>query len=64
MGSSDLQNLWKAKSFQPECHIDFDCIIGNKKTAFLKATVGSEYFSGDPITGLAITGYACCISSL
>jgi hypothetical protein len=31
MGSSDFHNLWKSKSFQPEVHVDFDVIIGEKR---------------------------------
>jgi hypothetical protein len=40
MGSSDMHNLWKAKSFQPECHIDFDCIIGEGEKKFLERLPG------------------------
>lgn len=30
LGSSTLHNLWKSKSYKPNFHIDFDCIIGGQ----------------------------------
>ena len=29
LGSSTLHNLWKERTYKPNSHIDFDCIIGN-----------------------------------
>jgi len=30
LGSSTLHNLWKCEAYQPDFHIDFDCIIGGQ----------------------------------